>query len=222
MHQKISYEIFSKRGKLHEKQGKENEDAINIITNGDYMFVILSDGAGSGPLPKMSSQCTVDEVGKACSNYSNELFCTNEQLEMMVFKLQSALEKIAYKNGYKLKDMMATLIIFGINIKSKEYITIHVGDGLVAEKNNKNWEILSYPENKISSKYTFFPNSSEVFDHLRVKRGIIEKNSAFFISTDGFYENCTTTKQFLNQIQNKNINSILDDVSYCKVVINDL
>lgn len=48
MQRKISYEIFSEAGEYHKSIGKENEDAINVVTNGDYMFFLFSDGAGSG------------------------------------------------------------------------------------------------------------------------------------------------------------------------------
>lgn len=219
MHQKISYEIFSKRGKYHELQGKENEDAINVVTNGDYIFAILSDGAGSGPLPKLSSQCTVDEVGKECLIEPSELFSSNDKLKNLIFNLQSRLNKTAIENNCQLSDMMATLIVVGIDFKNKRYIIIHIGDGLVAKVEDNEWRIVSYPENGYSKNSTYFPNSSNVYSHLRIRFGTFGPNEKFFVGTDGCFEGLYLSDDYVNIVENKNIAVGCDDVSYCYITV---
>lgn len=219
MHQKINYEIFSKRGKLHEKQGKENEDAINVVTNGDYIFAILSDGAGSGPLPKLSSQCTVDEVGKECLIKSTEMFSSNDKLKNLIYNLQSRLKETALENACKLSDMMATLVVVGIDLKNKRYIVIHVGDGLVAKVEDNEWRIVSYPENGYSKNSTYFPNSSNVYSHLRIKFGTFGPNEKFFLGTDGCFEGLYLSDDYISIVENKNIAVGNDDVSYCYITV---
>ena len=195
----------------------ENEDAINVVTNGDYIFAILSDGAGSGPLPKLAAQCTVDEVGKECLIASGEMFSSNDKLNKLIFNLQSRLNDVAIENDCKLSDMMATLIIVGIDLKNKKYIIIHIGDGLVAKVEENEWKIVSYPENGYSKNATYFSNSLNVHSHLRIRHGTFESNEKFFLGTDGCFEGLYLSDDYVNTVENKNITVGYDDVSYCYI-----
>lgn len=218
MQQKISYEIFSERGKLHEELEKENEDAINIVTNGDYIFVILSDGAGSSKFAKEAAQTTVKAVSNFCYNSSSDFFKSTEiTSKKLIFNLQADLDKRAGKIGTSLSEMMSTLVVLALEKSTMKYVTIHIGDGLIALRNEE-WKIISYPENGPTKKYTYFTNSPLVFKHLRITTGKYNIQDSFFISTDGYFENCNFTKQYISQIDcNKLANSKDDDVTYCKI-----
>lgn len=217
MQRKISYEIFSEAGEYHKSIGKENEDAINVVTNGDYMFFLFSDGAGSGPLPKLSSQHTVDEIGNGCFIAPNEIFCSNDKLKSLIKNLQKKLKSVANKNFCELSDMMATLIVLGIDLKRKKYIVIHIGDGLVAKTEKDEWKILSYPENGYSKNSTYFSNSPNVNSHLRIRQGTFESNERFFIGTDGCFEGLYLSEEYINLIEKQNVLIGNDDVSYCYI-----
>lgn len=217
MHQKISCEIFSARGKYHKEQGKENEDSINVVTNDDYVFAILSDGAGSSKFAKDASLTTVKTVSDFCFNNSAEFFKEIEKtVSRMIFDIQTKLDKKAVEIGAKLSEMVCTLVVLCLEKSTNRYITIHIGDGLVALK-NKCWEIISYPENGPTKQYTYFTNSPLVFKHLRINEGVYYIGNKFFISTDGFFENCCFTEQYISKINSNIPTESTDDVTYCKI-----
>lgn len=218
MQQKISYEIFSERGKLHEELGMENEDAINVVTNGDYLFVILSDGAGSSKFAKEAAQTTVKTVSDFCYNNSVDFFISTEiTAKKLMFDVQADLDKRAIEIGTILSEMMSTLVLLAVKKSTMKYITIHIGDGLIALRNDE-WKIISYPENGPTKQYTYFTNSPLVFRHLRITAGKYNIQDKFFVSTDGYFENCSFTEQYISEINcNKLANSKDDDVTYCKI-----
>lgn len=222
MQQKISYEIFSERGKLHEELGMENEDVINVVTNGDYIFAILSDGAGSSKFAKEAAQTTVKTVSDFCYNNSADFFISTEiTAKKMIFDVQADLDKKAIEIGTSLSDMMSTLVVLALDKSTMRYATLHIGDGLIALRNEE-WMIISYPENGPTKKYTYFTNSPLVFKHLRINEGYCNVNDAFFIATDGYFENCRLTEQYINCLCESSRECNSDDMTYCKIVIDTI
>lgn len=220
LQQKISYEIVSERGKLHEKLGMENEDAINVVTNGDYIFAILSDGAGSSKFAKESAQTTVKAVSDFCYNNSTDFFKSTEiTAKKMIFDVQADLDKRATEIGTTLSEMMSTLMVLALDKSTMRYVTIHIGDGLIALR-NENWKIISYPENGPTKQYTYFTNSKNVFKHLRINEGECKNVKEFIVSSDGLFEDCYSSNQMTKRLSFLSCNSFSDDTTYCKVFFN--
>lgn len=220
MHVKINYEIFTEKGQLHREKGKNNEDAFEIVSTRDCTFVIAADGFGSQEFAEQASGNTVDFIKNYCFNYGENFFIeknSNDCIKKMIFDLQDVLYSQAdkYKREYKFDT---TLIIFAVNIPLKKYITIHVGDGIVAALNEKVWELISLPENGASKSYTYSVTSGNVFDHLRVNFGNITDYSSFFISTDGYFENCSLNK-YGDEISKQKTVAGFDDMTYCQIKI---
>lgn len=219
---KVNYEVYSKPGQYHELYGKENEDSINIVSNSNYIFVILADGCGSSDFGKISAQLTVDFVSQYSNKYSEELFLSNKKtVEDMIINLQQTLEEKAKQLGTTIKEMECTLVMLCVDLIKKIYLTIHIGDGLVAKKGNQEWEIVSYPENGTLRRYTYFVNEPSVFNHLRVNCGSYDKETYFLVASDGLFENCFNTTQYIERIDTK-LAQHKDDTSYCILKVNML
>lgn len=218
MQHKISYEMFSHVGEYHTQNGIENQDSINVITNDQYAFAILSDGAGSSQYAKVAADTTVKAASQYCFENSNKAFLDNEKFaKSLIFEIQHKLDQTAKLLEAKLSEMTCTLVLLGIDTKNHTYFTIHIGDGLIAKKHDDNWEIISHPENGPSKQYTYFVNSPVVFKHTRVTAELFSKQDVFFISTDGYFQECN----FLDQIIERINNGFLcqkDDVTYCKIL----
>ncbi len=180
----------------------------------------MSDGAGSSPVAKEASSVAVNVGANYYQTHGRDFFdsAKRKQVEKeLIFDIQQALfEKAKYLNA-TLSDMMCTLLILGIDKINKKYITIHIGDGLIAKKNGDNIvNILSYPENGITKQYTYFVNSPNVFEHLRTTSGDCYEDDSFFIGTDGCFEGCLTSKEYAKQTENiKDFTVFRDDATYC-------
>ena len=119
---------------------------------------------------------------------------------------------------------MCTLVLLCLDMESKQYVTVHVGDGLVARQTHKGIEIISYPENGITKQFTYFVNAKNVFDHLYVEKNDYIENDVFFIGSDGVFEQCSVTQEYQERIaMYKPINnSLIDDATYCQLKIDVL
>lgn len=116
--------------------------------------------------------------------------------------------------------MMCTLVLLAVNTKTQQYVTVHVGDGLIAKITKDKTEIISYPENGVTKQYTYMVNSPNVMKHLRVKSSDYGSETEFFVCTDGATEHCYSTKQYIQRVKIiKNCNFFRDDTTYCKLFL---
>lgn len=215
----IQIEAFSQVGEYHKSVGKENEDAYKILVNGEYVYCIVADGAGSSDYAKEAAWCTVNSVGDFCYKTGSEFFKDEkETARYLIFEVQQALFERAKELNTDLSQMMCTLVLLAVNTKTKKYVTVHVGDGLIAKTTNDKTEILSYPENGATKQYTYMVNSPNVMKHLRVKSDNFESEAEFFMCTDGLTENCYSTNQYVERIQSvEKIVCSKDDATYCLI-----
>lgn len=214
------YKTFSQTGEYHKSIGKDNEDAIKVVVNGNYFYCVISDGAGCSEYAKEAAWCTVNAVADYCYNNGTSFFDSSRYFaaKQLVFDVQEALYNTAKKLNTELSQMMCTLVLLCINAETLQYTTIHIGDGLIAKKNNDSVEIVSYPHNGINSNITYFINDLNFIEFLRVKFGTLKLNDVFIILSDGGYN---LLKKDLKDILNCVVNSEKDDFSVCCVCIDN-
>lgn len=221
----INIKKVTQTGGYHQSVGRENEDVIKVLLNGEYLYCIISDGAGSSNFAKEAAQCTVNTISDFCYSYGDEFF-TDRREEIarnFIFDIQQALYEQAKKLNTDLSQMMCTLVLLCVDTKKMQYTTVHVGDGLVAKIMNNETEIISYPENGVTKQYTYMVNSPSVMKHLRVKSGTFESSAQFFACTDGAVENCYSTQDYKQRIHKiNNIDNFEDDSSYCFINLDNV
>lgn len=214
------YKTFSQTGEYHKSIGKENEDAIKVVINGNYFYCVISDGAGCSDYAKEAAWCTVNAVADFCYNNGTNFFDSTKYFaaKQLVFDVQEALYNTAKNLNTELSQMMCTLVLLCINTETLQYTTIHIGDGLIAKKSDDSVEIISYPENGVTRQYTYMVNASNVFNHLRITTGDYKINDIFLIASDGLYEKNYTTEAYKkitqDVVNNKNCFDNIDDISY--------
>lgn len=187
--------------------------------NGEYIYCIISDGAGSSNYAKEAAWCTVNSAGDFCYKNGSEFFKDEKgTAKHLVFEIQQALFERAAECNTDLSQMMCTLVLLAVNTKTMEYVTVHIGDGLIAKTTKDKTEIISYPENGVTKQYTYMVNSPSVMKHLRVKSDDFESDAKFFVCTDGVTENCYSTNQYVERIQSvEKLIYFEDDATYCKI-----
>ena len=217
--------MFSQTGEYHKCIGKENEDAIKVVVNGDYFYCVISDGAGCSEYAKEAAWCTVNATGDFCYNNGEEFFTDNRKqtAKRLIFDIQQALYDKAKEIGTELSEMMCTLVLLCIDTKSMQYTTIHVGDGLIAKMSDEETEIISYPENGVTKQYTYTVNSSSVLKHLRIKNGSYDQLNNFFLCSDGAVEKCYIMQDYKQRIIDiESMDRFEDDSTYCKINLFDI
>ena len=194
-----------------------------MVVNGDYFYGIISDGAGCSDYAKDAAWCTVNAAADYCYNNGKEFFTDKRKqaAKCLIFDIQQALYDKAKELGTELSEMKCTLVMLCIDTKTKQYTTVHVGDGLIAKMSDVETEIISYPENGVTKQYTYMVNSSSVMQHLRIKNDCYNNLNSFFLCSDGAMENCYSTHDYIKKIDVIDIyNHFDDDTTYCFINLN--
>lgn len=211
LHNKISYEIYSEAGTYHKQHGIENQDAIKVGMKDDYFFCAISDGCGSSKYAKQAAEVVVD----VSIDFSYDLVLKNnkiESLKELPYVLQLELQNKSQILNLDFNELKSTLVLFVLNLKTKRYYIAHIGDGIVICGD----QVLSYPENGMTSQFTYFANQEDVLKHFRINTGIL-KNQSVLISTDGLFNNCYNTNDYIKRFNRNSAIKMCDDMSYCKL-----
>lgn len=211
LHNKISYEIYSEAGTYHKQHGIENQDAIKVGMKDDYFFCAISDGCGSSKYAKQAAEVVVKASIDFCYGFVNK----SEKIESfkeLPYILQLELQNKSQTLNLDFCELKSTLVLFVLNIKTKRYYIAHIGDGIVICGD----QVLSYPENGMTSQFTYFANQEDVLKHFRINTGIL-KNQSVLISTDGLFKNCNNTNDYIKRFNRNRAIKMCDDMSYCKL-----
>lgn len=211
MHNKISYEIYSEAGTYHKQHGIENQDAIKVGMKDDYFFCAISDGCGSSKYAKQAAEVVVEVSIDFCYDLvlkNNKI----ESLKELPYVLQLELQNKSQILNLDFNELKSTLVLFVLNLKTKRYYIAHIGDGIVICGD----QVLSYPENGMTSQFTYFANQEDVLKHFRINTGIL-KNQSVLISTDGLFDNCYNTNDYIKRFNRNRAIKMRDDMSYCKL-----
>lgn len=211
LHSKISYEIYSEAGTYHKQHGIENQDAIKVGMKDDYFFCAISDGCGSSKYAKQAAEVVVE----ASIDFCYDLVLKNNKIELLKelpYILQLELQNKSQILNLDFNELKSTLVLFVLNFKTKRYYIAHIGDGIVICGD----QVLSYPENGMTSQFTYFANQEDVLKHFRINTGIL-KNQSVLISTDGLFNNYYNTNDYIKQFNRNRAIKMCDDMSYCKL-----
>lgn len=211
LHNKISYEIYSEAGTYHKQHGIENQDAIKVGMKDDYFFCAISDGCGSSKYAKQAAEVVVEVSIDFCYDLvlkNNKI----ESLKELPYVLQLELQNKSQILNLDFNELKSTLVLFVLNLKTKRYYIAHIGDGIVICGD----QVLSYPENGMTSQFTYFANQEDVLKHFRINTGIL-KNQSVLISTDGLFDNCYNTNDYIKRFNRNRAIKMRDDMSYCKL-----
>lgn len=211
LHNKISYEIYSEAGTYHKQHGIENQDAIKVGMKDDYFFCAISDGCGSSKYAKQAAEVVVEASIDFCYGFVNKSKKI-ESFKELPYILQLELQNESQILNLDFCELKSTLVLFVLNIKTKRYYIAHIGDGIVICGD----QVLSYPENGMTSQFTYFANQEDVLKHFRINTGIL-KNQSVLISTDGLFNNCYNTNDYIKRFNRNRAIKMCDDMSYCKL-----
>lgn len=201
----------SVKGKYHKSNNTERDDAFSVAFNSPWLVVSVSDGAGS----KVNSRYGALFCANTLCNNIQELLLNNnndaayhdiilendtnkrtlEKLLLDSFLLtRKALEKFAQKNTLSLNELHCTLLAFVLNVRTNQFVTAQVGDGLLLGLiNSQKATVLNEPKIPDDPSMTYFFTQEEWEDYY-VSTAYSEKTrdqySTFYVMTDGVANDC--------------------------------
>ncbi len=185
-------------GKDHERKKIVCQDRTYFkVANGAYA-ISLSDGAGSKRLSHFGAETTVSFTSEYFSKKFDETYnCiidvqNGDKLRNLKSEFTDALKErmecLVVKNHNTTRDDFLCTMEFVI-VKGNKYIAGHCGDGVIAIlryfNGNESLDVLSFPENGEAANITYFVNSENGSEHIRLYAGSMENVKGFVLMSDG-------------------------------------
>lgn len=178
----ISYVLT---GSSHIESKIPCQDYVTFISNNDCCVIVLADGAGSASHSIEGARAVSDMCAKWLLSHFDSAFMENEKVlkKRLKVKITTELLKVSKKLGMvDLKQLSSTLLF--VAIKNDQYITCHIGDGVIGATINGVEEVLSDPERGEFANNTFFTTSLRI-EHIRIQRGSLGSIRSFYLMSDG-------------------------------------
>lgn len=163
------------------------KDTVYFRENGEHGFYSLADGLNS----RKKSHIGAKIFQKAIADFWEERPESFFQKPLNVIKAEviEIEKKVLYnlsQQGFNVEDYESTMMILLISEKHKRFKWMHIGDGLILkERSSGEMEIVSYPQNGITSQFTFTTTSKPHERYLRMGEGNLEDIKRFMLFTDG-------------------------------------
>lgn len=162
------------------------EDVVNAISDGSFACICLADGAGSAKFARLGALEVVQSTIRLFEKRFDELFEKDNSLVGKIVVdncLISIKEAYSESEGFDIKDYSSTLL--AVAIYEDKCICVHIGDGIIGRKDETGFDVVSFPWNGEFKNVTSFVTSEDVLSSIDVKKISLEKETGFFIMSDG-------------------------------------
>lgn len=175
------------QGRGHISEGIPCQDKVFTINEPHVSVISLADGAGSQKFSHIGAETVCRVTAEFFKEHCDEFTAGNpEELKTELYRtLITNLEiKSQENNCTSIKELASTLLC--IAVCKDKVITVHIGDGIIVERNNGVLSVLSDADNGEYANQTTFVTSSSAMEHFRLSITPLEPyTDAFFIMSDG-------------------------------------
>lgn len=210
--EKWNMTVQTQKGVKHKKLNLLCQDRWCAKQRGTRWAISLVDGTGKTDYNVEAC----DEVGDYITDFILDQFEAFMQFDkerekgLLVEGIDAIIDKYTLKYNLPRKEFASTIMMICIDEKSNEYCGIHLGDGILMEKEN-NWRIISYPENGLYANQTFLTTSSDMDKKIRFFSNSMEHVSKFVMMTDGMYQYPVIKNDLVKSIETNRFKADLTD-----------
>ena len=186
------------RGRGHALADIPCQDKTHVLETEDVLATALADGAGSAARSELGAECVTRTICQLLTNNFDRYFETDDAAVVAVEILdilKQELSNVASEADCEIRALASTLL--AVAVKDRNFITVHLGDGVIGCLDGEELNVLSRPDNGEFINETTFVTSLDAIAHLRLGKGELDNLSAFILMSDGtaagFYQRRTQT-----------------------------
>lgn len=188
--QNIIFSYAQIEGNIHRQNFQSCEDVLFIRSTQDFLFCGIADGQSNTKYGAEGGLNCLEAVfnyiaARGVDNLLNIPF-PDELPCMFVKEFRKKLLTLAEIKNMDLKEFASTLLAIVVDLKSRKYMILHIGDGCaLGVQNTGDVAIISPPDNGITLHHTWLTTSPHAVAHLRVTFGILEYQKRILLTSDG-------------------------------------
>ena len=188
MKKKFNVKTGTEAGDTHVEEG--NQDAFHVYEKDGIQVAVVCDGAGSA----IHAQAGASAMSELLANYIGifeEKFAiqtTTQQRTSLMYVIWSVLQDLVAANaGTEYESYGSTIMAMIVNRCENRWTAVHLGDGIILKKEEgEEYDVISMGEHEIFANCTYLTTSPDLFDHLHIYQGSLDKIEQFILVTDGF------------------------------------
>lgn len=177
-------------GAYHERNKMLCQDQVFCKKGVNGQSVVLADGTGDSNANTFCVREVADFTSDALLEFAESGFDGPIGKEDVIQRLMEGIVRIIskYMESCQLPaDAFAsTLMGIAIDHRRGNYLLIHLGDGIILGRSGQQSCVLSYPVNG-NADQTFLTISENLFLHMKVRQGRLEKLDRLVLCSDGVY-----------------------------------
>ena len=194
----VCAEWYSQTGAMHLNSNSESEDIFIAKEERDLLFYGLADGQSGKAFCRQGAY----EVLTVIANYIKKKGITAlseyehvDEIQYEIIKIiRKKLNNLAETRNTSVYEFASTILAMGIEPKTGNYVTVHLGDGgIFGKRSDGSINFISTPDNGITSRYTWLTTSENALLHLRIGFGSISNYDRVIMYTDGAESICRGT-----------------------------
>lgn len=181
---------YVRRGKMHEKEQLACQDAVTGEMEEGVIVIAAADASSKNDFGRQGAEVAAEVLKHMLLHHFEELYAM-EKVDLqynLIIQVRNKLYELCEKNKIHLDDVKSTLMAFAYDRETKRAIMVHLGDGYIVAKMNKQYRIISYPENVGNRYCTYMTSTIPVANKIKVYRGEIEQLKKVYLLTDGWCE----------------------------------
>ena len=174
------------QGRGHISEGTPCQDKITSKYNGATYVIALADGAGSAALSHIGAEKCVDIITQYFLDNFEDCYANEDDnsLKKSIYeKLIENLNQLAFENHCSIKELACTLLCVAEN--NGRFITVHLGDGIIAFYDNDSVKVYSSPDNGEFANITYFVTTFNALSKIRIQKAELPEVTAFYLMSDG-------------------------------------
>lgn len=186
----ITFSHAQVKGFRHQQKQHPCGDVVLTRTTQDYLFCGLADGQSSAKYGAEGGKICLEAVSDYIDSigieeilnapFPDELPCT------FVKTFRKKLISLAESKSASIQEFASTLLAIAIDLKSRKYVLLHLGDGCAISIPHAGDPIpISAPENGITSYHTWLTTSDSAVPHFRVTFGSFANKRRLLLMSDG-------------------------------------
>lgn len=177
---------MTQAGLSHQFEGFPCQDAVHMKKEGRITGICLCDGAGSYALVAEGANAQARTLSSMMARRFHEFLHLPDHILALEFTIAIKEEIRALHDRFAVEDPTAfasTVICAGLDALTRDFLVVHLGDGMAAAVNHGTARLLTHAEHAPSRATQLTINVPDVIlSSLRISRG---RADALVLSSDG-------------------------------------
>lgn len=186
----VEYSLYQETGAEHRRQNQSTQDCWDYFEGGETVICGLADGQSGQHYSQEGAAavlcCLVGAVKQmGIAGLRNYAFPDERQYALGKMVRQD-LRRLVKAHAVSWEEIGSTFVVLAIDTCTGDYVSVHLGDGIIiGVQEDRKIVHISNPENGPLPNSTWLSTSEQLFQHIRVSFGNVEKLDRIILATDG-------------------------------------